>query len=71
MNKVAVRGVTKSPNFFPGGINERARFSGSESVLQVEAVSSWILIDLVTSLLVPSFKWLKDPPWCPAGLLLY
>ena len=38
VNKVALLGVTKSLSFFPGGINEWGRFSGS--VLQVQAVVS-------------------------------
>ena len=37
MNNIALLGVRESLIFLPGGINERARFSGS--VLQVEAVS--------------------------------
>ena len=52
MNKVALLDVTKSSSFFPGGINARARFSGS--VLQVDAASRGILIDLVMSLVSPS-----------------
>ena len=48
---MALLGIMKSSSFFPGGINERASFSGS--VLQVEAVSSCIQIYLVVSLLVP------------------
>ena len=53
VNKVALLGVTKSLSFFPGRINERARVSGS--VLQVQAVSSCILIDLMMSLVSHSF----------------
>ena len=44
--------------FCPQGISDWASLSGS--VLQVEALSNCTLVDLVMSLVTPSFKWLKN-----------
>ena len=41
VNKVTLLGVTKSLRFFPGGINEKAIFSGSVSQVEAAPVVSW------------------------------